>query len=59
MEHIVKIWGKECQVSVSRQSKTVWRASGTYLGEVIETKDRTEGAALIRWREAATYKGNG
>jgi hypothetical protein len=59
MKHVVKVWNIDSEVSVSQLSKSVWRATGTYHGEVIETKDRSEGAALKRWREAAQYRGNG
>jgi hypothetical protein len=58
-EHTVMVWGKRYTVSASRQSKSVWRALGEYEGQWIETKGRTEGAAVIRWREAAHYRGNG
>ncbi len=56
-ERTINIWDKPHTVRVERISKTVWRATGTYMGESISVQDKTEGAALKRWREAATYKG--
>jgi hypothetical protein len=58
-EHHVNVWDKPHVVTVYQKSKTVWIAVGEYMGETIEVKDQSEGAALKRWREAATYKGNG
>jgi len=58
-EHVVRVWGEQYTVTASRQSKAVWRATGEYQGQRIETKGQTEGAAVIRWREAAEYRGNG
>jgi hypothetical protein len=57
-ERKVIVWGKPHVVSVERISKSVWVAVGDYMGESLRVQDRSEGAALIRWREAATYKGN-
>jgi hypothetical protein len=58
-DHIVTAWNKPCTVTVYRKSKSVWVASGNYSGESIVVQDRSAGSALKRWREAATYKGNG
>jgi hypothetical protein len=57
-QRTVIVWGKPQVVSVDRKSKSVWIAVGDYMGEPIAVQDRSEGAALKRWREAATYKGN-
>jgi hypothetical protein len=56
-EHKVIVWGHPFTVTVYQKSKSVWIAVGTYLGERIESKDRSEGSALMRWKEAARYKG--
>jgi hypothetical protein len=53
----VYVWDKPHNVSVDQQSKSVWMAVGEYKGKQIEVKDSTKGAALKRWREAATYRG--
>ncbi|WP_172428718.1 hypothetical protein [Azospirillum brasilense] len=57
MERSVLVWGKPYSVSVSPKSKSVWVAVGDYMSESIRTQDRSEAAALKRWREAAQYKG--
>ena len=57
--HTVSVWGKDCTVTVHRKHNTVWVASGEYKGTTITVEDRTEGAAIKRWREAAEYRGNG
>ncbi len=57
--HTVFVWDEPCTVTVHRKYKTVWVASGDYKGTTITVEDRTEGAAVIRWREAAQYQGNG
>jgi hypothetical protein len=54
---IVKVWDTPCEVTTHRKSKSVWIASGTYMGESHSTQGQSEGAAVIRWREWATYKG--
>jgi hypothetical protein len=58
MKITVKVWGEDVEVTVHQKSKSVWIARGDYMGEQIETKGQTSGAAVIRWREAAQYRGN-
>lgn len=58
MEHTVKVWDKPHEVSVYQKSKSVWIAVGTYMGQRLEVKGRTQSQALSAWREAARYKGN-
>jgi hypothetical protein len=55
----VTVWNKPCKITVYRKYKTVWVASGDYMGESISVKGQTEGAAVKLWIDAATYKGNG
>ena len=50
--------GKPYEISVYRKSKSVWIAVGDYMGVTITVQDRSEGAAIKRWREAAEYRGN-
>jgi len=59
LQRTVDVWGKPHNVTIYRKSKSVCVAVGDYMGETISVQDRSEGAALKRWREAATYKGNG
>ena len=56
--HTVIVWGKEVRITVERRSKSVWIATGDYMGTTIQVKAATEGAAIKRWRETAEYQGN-
>jgi hypothetical protein len=56
--YTVNVWGKRYEVRTHRLSKSVWIASGDYEGDSIQGKASTEGAAVIRWRETAQYRGN-
>lgn len=56
-KHKVAVWSRTYEVEVDQRSKTVFIASGDYEGKFIQTKDQSPGAALKRWREAATYRG--
>jgi hypothetical protein len=59
MQHTVKVWDEDVEVSAHKKSKSVWIAVGTYMGERIESKGSSESSAVAHWREAARYKGNG
>ena len=54
----VIVWGTQIEVSVHQKSKTVWLASGTYMGENFTVKSQTQGAAIKAWADAAKYRGN-
>jgi hypothetical protein len=56
-DHTVIVWDEPQTVTTYRKYKTVWVASGEYKGESHSTEDSTEGAAIMRWREWAHYKG--
>jgi hypothetical protein len=56
-EHTVTVWGRPQNVTLYQKSKTVWVAVGDYMGERVEVKDQSEGAALKRWGEAAKSRG--
>jgi hypothetical protein len=60
MKHEVVVWEGDdpVTVSVTQRSKSVYIASGRYLGKSYEVKAPTEGAAVKRWREAAHYATN-
>jgi hypothetical protein len=58
MEHAVVIKGKPYTVTTHQRSKTVWVASGGYMGKDISIGARSEQAALGLWRGAARYRGN-
>lgn len=55
-EDKVKIRGQDAQVSVSQRSKTVWVASGEYMGLQIEVTGTTRTQAISHWRDAARYR---
>lgn len=57
--HTVIVWDKPHNISVDRKYKTVWIATGDYMGKTITVQDRSEGAAVKHWRETAEYRGNG
>ena len=54
----VLVGGRSHEISVYRKSKSVWIAVGDYMGVTITVQDRSEGAALKRWGEAAEHQGN-
>ena len=56
-EHTVEVWGKSHTVVTRQKYKSVWIAVGKYMGETIQTKGRTKGAVVKRWRERAHFKG--
>ena len=55
--HKVEIGGKPHEVTVYRDSKTVWIAAGRYMGETLEVKAQSAGSAIELWKDAAN-KGN-
>ncbi|SBV53149.1 hypothetical protein XBLMG947_3955 [Xanthomonas bromi] len=56
-EHTVQVWNQPQQITVYQKSKSVWIAVGTYMGERVDVKGRTESQAIGSWREAARYRG--
>lgn len=54
----ILVWDKPHEVTVHQKSKSVWVASGTYMGESLQRQDASERTAIKRWAEAARYKGN-
>jgi hypothetical protein len=59
VSHCVTVWGEACPVGVYQKSKSVWVATGGYMGQRIEVKGRSATSALGLWRSTATYRGNG
>lgn len=59
-KHMVKVWeGDEpCEITVVQKSKSVWIASGKYMGKTLEVQGRTANNAAALWRDAAHYKSN-
>lgn len=54
----VEVWGTKITITVHQRSKSVWIATGTYLGHHVEVKRATQGAAVKGWVDAARYRGN-
>ncbi len=52
-KYIVDIWGQPEEVFVYQRSKTVFIASGFYMGKSIEKKAPSEKAAKLAWQRAA------
>ena len=57
MDQEVIVRGRRFEVRVRQQSKSVWIATGVYMGILLEAKGASEGAASKRWREAAQVRG--
>jgi hypothetical protein len=54
----VTVWGKPHEVTVCRESKTVWIATGIYMDKTIEVKGQSAMSAIKLWRSTATYRAN-
>jgi hypothetical protein len=57
MEVGVRVWGETVKIEVYQKSKTVWIAYGDYMGQALEVKRPTRGAAMKGWVSAATSRG--
>ena len=60
MERLVKVWEgeKPCEITVVQKSKSVWIASGEYMGKQITVQGRSANNAAAIWRDAAHYRSN-
>lgn len=54
----VLVWGEAVKVSVYQKSKSVWVASGDYMGESITVQNGSSRSAVTLWRSTAEYRGN-
>lgn len=54
----VEVWGERVEITVYQKSKTVWIATGTYLGKHHEAKSSSAGSAAKLWADAARYHSN-
>jgi hypothetical protein len=57
-ERTVRVYDKPCTITITRTSKTVWIATGEYMGRRIEVKGRSESSAANGWVQAARDRGN-
>ena len=54
--HVI-VWGKPEIVDVHQRSKSVWVATGSYMGQSHETTGRSAAQAAGAWRVWATTVG--
>ncbi len=53
---IVEIFGECCEIDVFQKSKTVWLATGGFMGSRLLTKGRSERAAVANWVKTAEIR---
>lgn len=58
-ERGVAVGGRLQNIIAYQKSKTVWVATGKYMGEDHQSQGPTANTAAKRWQQWATYKGNG
>jgi hypothetical protein len=59
MKTTVTVWGKQYEITVYQQSKSVWIAVGDYEGQEIRVQNRSRTSVASLWQETARYRGNG
>jgi hypothetical protein len=52
----VSVLGELHEVNVYRQSESVWIAIGDYMGQTITVHEKSDGAAVKSWSEAARHR---
>ena len=59
-KHMVRVWeGEEpVEITVVQKSKSVWVASGEYMGKSITVQGRSANSAAALWKDAAHYRSN-
>jgi hypothetical protein len=55
-EQTIQVGSKTYVVAFRRKSKTVWIATGIYMGQIIEARGRNEKLAASAWRLASRYR---
>ena len=60
MKSVVRVWeGEEpVEITLVKKSKTVWIATGTYMGKEVRVQGKTANNATAIWRDAAHYRSN-
>ena len=53
-ERAVAVWGRLQNIIVYQKSKTVWVATGKYMGEDHQAQGSNANAAAKRWQQWAT-----
>ena len=54
----VMVWDQPHEITVYQKSKSVWIATGDYMGKTVEVKSSSSGSATKLWIDAARYRGN-
>ena len=54
--HSVEAYPETCQVHVYQRSKTVWVATGTFMGEPLQQTGRSEQSAVNKWKDVAEWR---
>lgn len=52
----VEAYPETCEVSTYQRGKTVWIATGTFMGESLQQKGRSEATALRNWQDIAEFR---
>jgi len=55
-DHNIQVGSKTYVVAIRRKSKSVWIATGHYMGQAIEARGRNEDLAASAWRSASRYR---
>ena len=55
-DHNIQVGSKTYVVAIRRKSKTVWIATGHFMGQVIEARGRNQDFAASAWRSASRYR---
>jgi hypothetical protein len=53
MTRTVVVRGEVFELTLEQKSKTVWKASGTYRGKLVQREGKRANGAVARWREYA------
>jgi hypothetical protein len=56
--YFLKVWDEPQEINVIQKSKSVWIASGQYMGKFLSSQGRSPSSAAAHWCAAAKYKGN-
>jgi len=54
--HTVRVFLDTCQVFVVQTRKTVWVATGEFMGRPLLVKGTSEASALRKWEELANHR---
>jgi hypothetical protein len=52
----VKVYGEDCSITVYQKSKTVWVATGVFMGSSLLVKGSSENVATRKWVHTAEIR---